>query len=174
MFSYLAECQLHQFLYVQRVHELNPEWIGLLVIKSNHDIVRVYVAMVLPMLIQTCKAVERLQEETPDVGLVREITHHQFLVAYFLLESPEWKQRSRFYIFFNYKKLDERVFALNSKSNILGEVQMSDMNQLLLHIFDDLDRAMLIYCLDDPKCKVLPALNISHLVVLVVVSFESG
>jgi hypothetical protein len=51
---------------------------------------------------------------------------------------------------------------------------MSDMNQLLLHIFDYLNRLMLIYCLDDPKCKELPCLNISHFVVLIIMPLESG
>jgi len=58
--------------------------------------------------------VKRLEEETPNVGFVREIPHHKFLVSYFFLESTERKERSRFYIFFNNKKLNERLFALNS------------------------------------------------------------
>ena len=58
---------------MQRVHDLNPELIPLFIIThfEPYDyIVRVNVAMVLPLLIQTHETLEGLEQERPDVGFV--------------------------------------------------------------------------------------------------------
>ncbi len=58
---------------MQRVHDLNPELIPLIIIThiEPYDyVVGVNVAMVLSLLIQTHETLEGLEEERPDVGFV--------------------------------------------------------------------------------------------------------